>query len=202
MAHYTVTIKTLLDNGFDLGLQDYPIWNESYRNILNKKILDHYYMDEIGYETAELFKHFLNARMREIMPYYNDLYNNQEKIISDTLENVDLYESSSRNNTNSVSTESSSISNNKNLFQDTPQGQIDFTDLESQKWATNLTMNKNNINDNSSSNGENNEEYTRHVHGNNGKDYKIKMLIDIKDNLYNIDMRIIDDLKELFMQIY
>ena len=202
MAHYTVTIKTLLDNGFDLGLQDYPIWNESYRNILNKKILDHYYMDEIGYETAELFKHFLNARMREIMPYYNDLYNNQEKIISDTLENVDLYENSSRNNTNSVSTESSSNTNNKNLFQDTPQGQIDFTDLESQHWATNLTMNKNDISDNSSSSGENTEEYERHIHGNNGKDYKIKMLIDIKNNLINIDMRIIDDLKELFMQIY
>lgn len=202
MAHYTVTIKTLLDNGFDLGLQDYPIWNESYRNILNKKILDHYYMDEIGYETAELFKHFLNARMREIMPYYNDLYNNQEKIISDTLENVDLYESSNRTNTNSVSTESTSNSNNKNLFQDTPQGQIDFTDLESQKWATNLTMNKSGINDESSSNGENNEEYERHIHGNNGKDYKVKLLIDIKDNLLNIDMKIIDDLKELFMQIY
>lgn len=202
MAHYTVTIKTLLDNGFDLGLQNYPIWNESYRNILNKKILDHYYMNEIGYETAELFKHFLNARMNEIMPYYNDLYNNQEKLINDTLENVDLYESSTRNNTNTVNTESSSTNNNKTLFQDTPQGQIDFTDLENQKWATNLTMNKSGINDESSSNGENNEEYERHVHGNNGKDYKIKMLIDIKDNLLNIDMKIVDDLKELFMQIY
>lgn len=202
MAHYTVTIKTLLDNGFDLGLQDYPIFNESYRNILNKKILDHYYMDEIGYETAELFKHFLNARMNEIMSYYNELYINQEKLISDTLENVDLYENSTRNNTNTVNTESSSNTNNKNLFQDTPQGQIDFTDLESQHWATNLTMNKNDISDNSSSNGENNEEYTRHVHGNNGKDYKVKMLIEIKNNLTNIDMRIIDDLKELFMQIY
>ena len=202
MAHYTVTIKTLLDNHFDLGLQDYPIWNESYRNILNKKILDHYYMDEIGYETAELFKHFLNARMNEIMPYYNDLYNNQEKLINDALENVDLYETSSRNNTNTVNTESSSTNNNKTLFQDTPQGQIDFTDLENQKWATNLTMNKSGINDESSSNGENNEEYERHVHGNNGKDYKVKLLIDIKDNLLNIDMKIIDDLKELFMQIY
>ena len=79
MAHYTVTIKTLLDNHFDLGLQDYPIFNESYRNILNKKIIDHYYMNEIGYETAELFKHFLNSRMNEIMPYYNELYKNQEK---------------------------------------------------------------------------------------------------------------------------
>lgn len=202
MAHYTVTIKTLLDNGFDLGLQDYPIFNESYRNILNKKILDHYYMDEIGYETAELFKHFLNARMNEIMSYYNELYINQEKLITDTLENVDLYENSTRNNTNTVNTESSSNTNNKNLFQDTPQGQIDFTDIENQRWATNLTMNKNDINDNSSSNGENNEEYTRHVHGNNGKDYKVKMLIEIKNNLSNIDMRIIDDLRELFMQIY
>ena len=202
MAHYTVTIKTLLDNGFDLGLQDYPIFNESYRNILNKKILDHYYMDEIGYETAELFKHFLNARMNEIMSYYNELYINQEKLITDTLENVNLYENSTRNNTNTVNTESSSNTNNKNLFQDTPQGQIDFTDIENQRWATNLTMNKNDINDNSSSNGENNEEYTRHVHGNNGKDYKVKMLIEIKNNLSNIDMRIIDDLRELFMQIY
>ena len=202
MAHYTATIKALIDNGFDLGLQDYPIWNETYRNTLNKKIIDHYYMDEIGYETAELFKHFLNARMNEIMPYYNDLYNNQEKIIQDTLENVNLTETSTRNNTNTVNSTSSSTNNGKNLFQDTPQGQIDFTDLESQKWATNLTMNKNDINDNSTSNGENNEEYTRHVHGNNGKDYKIKMLIDIKNNLLNIDMMIINDLKELFMQIY
>ncbi len=202
MAHYTTTIKTLLDNGFDLGLDDYPIWNESYRSVLNKKITDHYYMDEIGYETAELFKHFLNARMREIMPYYNDLYNTQEKMINDTLENVDLYESSTRNNTNSVNTESTSNTNNKNLFQDTPQGQLDFTDIENQRWATNLTMNKTGISDESSSNGENNEEYTRHVHGNNGKDYKIKMLIDIKNNLKNIDMMIINDLRELFMQIY
>lgn len=202
MAHYTVTIKTLLDHDFDLGLQDYPIWNESYRNILNKKILDHYYMDEIGFETAELFKHFLNARMNEIMNYYNELYVNQEKLITDTLENVDLYENSSRNNQNNVSTSSSSNSDNKNLYQDTPQGQIDFTDLENQRWATNLTMNKNNISDTSSSNGINNEEYTRHVHGNNGKDYKVKLLLDIKKNLFNIDMMIINDLKELFMQIY
>ena len=202
MAHYTTTIKALLDNGFDLGLQDYPIWNESYRNILNKKILDHYYVDEIGYETAELFKHFLNARMNEIMPYYNELYLNQEKLLTDNLENVDLYESSSRSNTSETSSESSSNSNTKNLFQDTPQGQLDFTNLENQKWATNFTMNKGDVSDTSSSNGENQEEYTRHLHGNNGKDYKYKLLLDIKNNLYNIDMRIIDDLKELFMQIY
>ena len=27
------------------------------------------------------------------------------------------------------------------MYQDTPQGQLDFTELENQKWATNYTMN-------------------------------------------------------------
>ena len=85
--------------------------------------------------------------MNEIMPYYNELYSNQEKIIHDTLENVDLYEDSTRANKNSVKSNSLSSNNGTNLFQDTPQGEIDFTNIEAQKWATNLTMNKNNISD-------------------------------------------------------
>ena len=202
MAHYTTTIKTLIDNNFDFGLKEYPIWNESYRNILNKKILNHYYEDEIGFETAELFKFYLNSKMFEIMNYYNVLYENQEQLINNALENVDLYEETTRNNVNSVNTNSSSNSNSKNLFQDTPQGQIDFTDIENQKWATNLTMNKSNVSDASNSNGQNNETFTRHVHGNNGKDYKAKILKDIKNNLLNIDLMIINELKDLFMQIY
>jgi hypothetical protein len=41
---------------------------------LLKKILLHYYTREIGYETVGLWKLKLNQRMREIMPYYNQLY--------------------------------------------------------------------------------------------------------------------------------
>lgn len=37
-------------------------------------IEDHYFMREIGFETPMLFKHYLNARMREIMPKYNAMY--------------------------------------------------------------------------------------------------------------------------------
>ena len=44
MAHYTVTIKTLLDNGFDFGLKDYPIFDESYRSTLNQNILNYYFI--------------------------------------------------------------------------------------------------------------------------------------------------------------
>ena len=37
MAHYTITIKTLIDNNFDFKMTDYPIFDENYRNVLNQK---------------------------------------------------------------------------------------------------------------------------------------------------------------------
>lgn len=74
MAVYTTELRRLIENGFDLGLDDYPIFDEEYREVLNKKIIDHYYFCEIGFETAGLFKFQLNTKMREIMPYYNKLY--------------------------------------------------------------------------------------------------------------------------------
>jgi len=202
MSKYTITIKNLIDNHFDFGLQDYPIWNETYRNTLNQKILNHYYENEIGFETANLFKFYLNNKLNEIMPYYNNLYNAQEKALSNILGNIDLYEEANRLNNNEVNTTSNSKSDSKNLFQDTPQGKINFAKLENQQWATNYTNNVNDINDSSNSSGTNNENYTRHVWGNDGKKYNIDVLKDIRNNIYNIDLMIINDLQELFMQIF
>lgn len=53
---------------------DYPIYDESYRNVLNTKILKHYYTREICEETVGRWKLRLDSRMNEIMPYYNKLY--------------------------------------------------------------------------------------------------------------------------------
>lgn len=202
MAHYTITIKTLKDNGFNFGLNDYPLFNETYRNTLNENILNYYYESEIGFETAELFKFYLNNTMKLIMPKYNEMYKAQEKALLNILGNVDLYEESTRQNENTINTTSNSNSDNKNLFQDTPQGQLDFTDLENQQWATNYTMNKSQIGDESESVGNNNEDYERHLYGNNGNKYNIELLNDIKNNLLNIDMLIINELQDLFMGIY
>ena len=202
MAHYTITIKTLMDHNFDFGLKDYPIFNETYRDILNNNILNYYFESEIGFETAELFKRYLNNTMKLIMPKYNEIYKAQEKALENILGNVDLYETSNRKNQNDINTNSLSNSKNKNLFQDTPQGELDFTDLEFQKWATNYTMNNSNINDNSESHGNNNEDFTRHVYGNNGNRYNLELLSEIKNNLLNIDMLIINELNDLFMGIF
>lgn len=202
MSKYTTTIKNILDNGYDLDMTHYPIWNETYRDILNQKILNHYYEDEIGFETVGLFKFYLNNKLNEIMPYYNDLYRAQEIALTNILGNVDMYEESDRLNNNLVNTSSNSNSNSKNLFQDTPQGKINFAKLEEQQWATNYTNNVNDINDSSNSTGENKENYKRHVYGNDGKKYNIDLLKEVKDNIFNIDLMIINDLQELFMQIF
>ena len=56
---------------------DYPIFDEAYKPTLETKILKHYYTREIGLETVGLWKHFLDMRMNEIMPYYNKLYESE-----------------------------------------------------------------------------------------------------------------------------
>lgn len=79
---YTLTLYQLLQNGYNLGLEFYPIFNEDYRGQLNKKIKNRYMFNEIGFETPERFIMELNSRMDLIMPYYNDLYNSYSELKS------------------------------------------------------------------------------------------------------------------------
>lgn len=73
--HHTITLKTLIDCGYDLNLDKYPIFNEEYRRVLNQKIIDRYLFNEIAFETPQRFMYELEACMYRIMNYYNDLYN-------------------------------------------------------------------------------------------------------------------------------
>lgn len=204
MAKYTITIKSLIDNNFDFKMNNYPIFDENYRNTLNNNILYHYYENEIGFETASLFRFYLNQKLNEIMPYYNELYKVQKKIIDENLllNNVNLTERLTGSNTTNTSSTSQSSNKGKNLFQDTPQGQISQTDIDNQTWATNLTLNKNDIDDKSSATGSGTNEYLKTIVGNNGGKFNIDVLNDIKNNLMNIDLMIINELNDLFMGIF
>lgn len=211
MAKYTVTIKTLMDNKFDFGLKDYPIFDESYRETLNNNILMHYYENEIGFETAGLFKIYLNQKMFEIMPYYNELYKVQKRILeTDSLANVNLTETFTRDTSTNTSSNSASsstgISKSKNVEQATPQGKLKYEDVDNFSYASNLTMDKNDtsnsVKDSASGKSSGNENYIKTIIGNNGNKYNIDILEQLKNNLMNIDLMIINDLNELFMQIY
>lgn len=55
----------------------FPIYDETHRLELEKKILRRYYMREIGAETVGLWKLFMEDTLNEIMPKYNILYEAQ-----------------------------------------------------------------------------------------------------------------------------
>ena len=213
MAKYTTTIRNLMDNNFDFGLKDYPIFDEEYRTILNNKILMHYYMDEIGFETAGLFKVYLNNKMNEIMPYYNELYKKQKDLLLNFDKTTNLTETFTRDNTTDTNTKSNSTSSNiasgtsKNVYQDTPMGSITEQDIDNYDHASNQEFNKNqntsSIEDNSNLTGKATslENYIRTKTGNNGRLYGIEILKMIKNNYMNIDEMVINELQDLFMGI-
>lgn len=196
-----MNVFTLIENGFDFGLDDYPIFDEAYRPILNKSILDYYFMYEIGFETPYLFKHYLRTKMNLIMPKFNALYIAQTEILADPLGNVNLRETLGRNITNEANNNSTSTGNNKNLYQDTPQGNLSQTAIDNQEWATNLTLNQNQISDNSRSSGNTTENYTKHLIGNNGRKYNIEIYQKIVSGFESVNQQIINELGDLFMGV-
>lgn len=124
MSQYTTELRYLIQQRYDLGLRDYPLFDESYRNVLNKKIVDEYFFREIGQETPERFKHHLNHTMNMIMPYYNQLYQSELLAIDPLLTFRESEEMARKTNTG-TNTESTRV-----LDQDqTQSSEIDSTNI-------------------------------------------------------------------------
>ncbi|MBR2384825.1 MAG: hypothetical protein IKA99_04340 [Clostridia bacterium] len=232
MSKYTTTIYYLKNNGFDFQLDEYPIFDENYRETLNNLILDNFLMDEIGFETPALFRHFLKTKMNEIMPYYNTLYKLQAEMVKNEnlFSNVNLREEFDRNieqttesngestsTTNNSSTNNeTSTSENKEVFQNTPQGNLKNQDINNFSYATNITMNGGNgsrnqtasssnngeITDKTTSSGSNLENYIKTITGNNGKMYNIELITKAINSFRNINTKLLSELEELFMGVY
>lgn len=74
MAKYTIDMSTLIDHGFYPFDDSWNTFDPSHKKELEAKIINHYRFNEIGAETPARFKHYINQQLREIMPYYNELY--------------------------------------------------------------------------------------------------------------------------------
>lgn len=174
---------------------EYPIFDESYRGVLQKKILKHYYTREIGAETVGLWKLWVNTRLNEIMPYYNKLYET-ETLKFNPLYDVDV----TRTHTGKGSSDGDSKSNgiNWNKYSATPQGSV--IDLEEDRYLTDAT--KNTTDNKSETKILTTDEYVEKVQGKQGVTSYSKMIKDYRDILLNIDMMIINDLKDLFMGLW
>lgn len=150
-----------------------PFFDEAYRSVLCSKILKHYYMREICCETVGIWALWMNTRLEEIMPYYNQLYESA-KIEFNPMHDVDLTrkhersvegtkeENGTRTETSdgkrtltgnrdidttgngTRNTTSGSDETKRDLYSDTPQGAI--TGLENENYLTNARKITDNVN--------------------------------------------------------
>lgn len=142
-------IDTVLDDCVDKVFDfDFPLFDENYRKVLEKKILRHYYTREICEETVGLWKLRLCDRLNMIMPYYNQMYKS-ELLTFNPLYDVNLVKSntgkkdSEANNTlDSVSvTHSSSDSESENVITNAgnTNGKTSSTEVSNQNDASSRT---------------------------------------------------------------
>lgn len=216
MAKYTIELRNVckyytrqeVENWFkSYNIEDYltpkqievvnkaGLWN---KDKLAKKIVDHYYMREIGFETPYLFQHYVKITMEEIMEEKLPLIYSSS-IEYDPLINVDFTETFKRNENGkqtqdlktkingenksetSGNSKSSSNSNSSGLSvtSDTPQTELIKEEVLKGKYASNTSANEseNNIKDetNTSSNIKNTENTTNKgdniITSNNTEDY-------------------------------
>ena len=208
----------------------FPIFDEKYQTILEKKILKHFYTREICEETVGLWKLRLDTKLNEIMPYYNKLYE------SELLEFNPLYTNnltrtkktdydSNRNTSNNGTVKSTSESNesdtntNSNikndLYSDTPQGAL--TGVENETYLTNARKTTDSGNSSSSTSNSTTGNVTNSDSGtdalNSTEDYletvigfegssASDLLVKYRETFLNIDMMVIEDLETLFFQLW
>ena len=180
------------------------IWS---KDRLARKIVDHYYMKEIGFETIGLFIHYSKITMEELMEEYLPLIYSAS-INYDPLINVNYTETLERTEdvTSEGSSESGSSSNASSLGvnSDTPQGQISKASILAGNYATSTGANENESSVESSSSNESTsgttENYTKTIRGNSGVSATSqKMIEQYRNNIRAIDREIIEKLNILFM---
>ena len=226
------SVASILNNSWDKVFDfDFPIFDESYRSVLETKILKHYYTREIGFETVGLWKHFMAVRLNEIMPKYNKLYE-AEALGFNPFDNMDYKETyegegsgtNSNTNTGSVSEDISDSRNSErdwddtsiDKFSDTPLGAV--TNLANSTYLTNARQVDRSGNDDvdedytrdrdvttSQSNSgrfNNTDEYLKHIKGYNGSRTFSELLMVFRETFVNIDLMIIDELNDLFMGVW
>lgn len=184
-----------------------PFFDEEYRSILCQKILKHYYLREICCETVGIWTLWMNTRLEEIMPYYNQLYESA-KIDFNPMHDVDLTREHKRTENEktdgNLTSTNNSTNNSKELYSDTPQGSI--TNLENSAYLTNATITENGTNSNSDSTTTNNvntiEDYIETITGKQGTESFSSLLNKFRETFLNIDMQVIDEFSDLFFGLW
>ena len=181
-----------------------------YTKALLKKIFTHYYFREIGAETPAMFRFYLNSKLREIMPYYNKLYKLQDEMIdkefidSTSTEHLVNNGSGHGDSSGNVTTVNDNTTNSVSKFSDTPQNML--SNVINNKYLTTA-----NIDDVTAKGTNQSTSHSGNTYGSlnvidTTKENRNRNMVDIYNDykmLYNnIDLDIINQLEELFMQVW
>lgn len=214
MSKYTITFQELVEGGYyteeeikntfkSYNLEDYLTADEinviNQRGTWNKeklanKIYNHYYMEEIGFETYARFDLEAKELMEELMEKYLPMVYSYS-IKYDPLVNVDFTESFERQ----FSNKDSATADGLVLNSDTPQGRVTKTDILAGNYASSTSGNETS----STGNSEGSENYTKRTKGNSGISATAQALLkQYRDNIRAVDTDIIKDLNILFMSLF
>lgn len=198
MASYTIELRRIIEL---YGEDEVKSWFSSYnindylteeqaeavKNLkifnpekLAEKIINHYYMREIGFETPYLFRHFAMTKMNEIMEekawlYYSltlkynpfgnynsiETFKKTKENISKNTGNESLNDNLSKSNNGSSSSNSSASGTSLNFNSDTPQGNINKADILTGHYATTTSANETSNSVNDSTTNQNSETATQ-----------------------------------------
>lgn len=233
-ADTTMELGTLIAMGFttddDLHLSSayYPIHDEAHRDTLNRRILEHYRLREIGMETPQAFVFYLGRTMAEVMPYYNQLYALEDRKY-DPLVSVDMWGTSDNENVGESSGKQTSTADStsaSNSTSDThtansamtvnsefPQTRLDdFRKYATQASQTDSTGDTHTTGSQDSTSHNASEARTDFQHSkSNGKGTShssgrsqsgASLIMEARAAVLNIDMMVVNELERLFMQTW
>ena len=217
---------------------DYPLFDDTYKEVIETKILRHYYTREIGFETYGLWKLKLETKLNEIMPYYNKLYNSEllefnplydvnytrsgsESTSTSESASTSLATSTSESESGSDQSYNSMLPNTFSwtLDQDTPQNGLTGVAEMEYLTAARKTINGGDDQSYTRNQNESQSQGTSATNSRSGKQaldtkgylesivgYRSnnpsKLLSEYRDTFLNIDMMVINELDELFMQLW
>lgn len=168
MSKYTTELRYIIESGYDLqALKSYPIFDESYRQILNQYILNHFWLREIGAETVGEFDLFLTNTMNEIMPYYNGLFRMAISEI-DPLTNYKYKEVLDKTEAGTTDSSNETDSNNKNVESTPADGIVHMQELEDNVYASSADFTKSNIVNNGNVKSKTETDYVKTISGYTG----------------------------------
>lgn len=209
MAQYTLQLRELeslegrenLKQWFmDYDLKDYLTDSQialiEQRGVWSKEkladlIIDHYYMREIGLETPALFKQKLKVALREIMEEKAPLIWS----VSLDINPLNDFEINSESETQGQ-TNTEGSGNSLNIHSNTPQGNINKSDILNGTYASDTDGAENQTK--TSGNDQTNNKSKSWGHNKS----EVLMLREYRQNIVMINREIISDLAELFIGLY